>query len=57
MLMRKYGEEIKMEQKRAKKLQQQARESKRKSRMRRWKNMANTAEEILLTIGARNNAF
>lgn len=35
MLMRKYGEEIKMEQKRAKKLQQQARESKRKRRMRR----------------------
>ncbi len=35
MLMRKYGEEIKGEQKRAHELEKQAREAKRKRRMRR----------------------
>lgn len=35
MLMRKYGEEIKLEQKQARKLEAEARESKRKRRMRR----------------------
>lgn len=35
MLMRRYGEEIKSEQKRAKELEKQAREAKRKRRMRR----------------------
>lgn len=35
MLMRRYGEEIKIEQKRARELEKQAREAKRKRRMRR----------------------
>ena len=34
MLMRKYGEEIKVEQKRAKEIKKQAREAKKKRRMR-----------------------
>ena len=35
MLMRKYGEEIKLEQKQARKIEAEARESKRKMRRRR----------------------
>ena len=35
MLMRKYGEEIKLEQKQARKLESEAREAKRKRRMKR----------------------
>ncbi|MBO6274074.1 MAG: hypothetical protein J6M91_00785 [Methanobrevibacter sp.] len=35
LLMRRYGEEIKLEQKRAKEIEKQAREAKRKRRMRR----------------------
>lgn len=35
MLMRKYGEEIKSEQKRIKKMEQEARKAKQKNRMRR----------------------
>lgn len=35
MLMRRYGEEIKLEQKKAKEIEKQAREAKRKRKMRR----------------------
>lgn len=37
MLMRKYGEEIKMEQKRIREIEKEASKAKRKSRMRRYR--------------------